>query len=224
MTHVEADFYHAPMKITIRSLQAQNDGSEVVVCVLFESGEHREEQRLPLTVEQYCELKPVKGEIDEEFFERIEAASGLCQAIRCSENLLSYGANTVYTLTQKLTRRGFSREIALEAAKKLQQMGMINEEEYLRREFERCLQKLWGSKRIYAHMWERGFAKETIEGLPMLLETVDFAENCAKLLRKHYSAIPTAPEERRKVVASLGRYGYSLEEIRQAFATMGRDE
>lgn len=221
MTHTEAEFYRAPVKLTVRALQSQHEGAEVVVCVLLESGEHREERRLPLTVEQYCELKPVKGEIDEEFFEQLEQTSRLCQAIRSSENLLSYGANTVYTLTQKLTRRGFSREIALEAAERMQQMGMINEEAYLRREFEKCLQKLWGSKRIYAHMWERGFAKDTIERLPMLLETVDFVENCAKLMQKHYASVPTDRDERRRLVASLSRYGYSLDEIRGAFAAVG---
>lgn len=205
------------MTITIRSLHAQNDGAEVALRVLLESGEHREEQRLLLTVEQYYELKPVRGVIDEETYERLEDASKLCQAIRCGENLLSYGANSVQMLTQKLIQRGFLRETAAQAAQRLREMGLIDEESDLRREFEICLGKLWGSKRIYAHLWNRGFGNEALSELPALLEEVDFAENCAKLVCKHYAVIPTEHDERRRLIASLGRYGYSLAEIREAF-------
>ena len=217
MTLAEQQFHNAPLTLTIRSLHAQNDGAEIAVRVLLESGEHREERCLTLTTEQYCELKPMRGEIDEESYEALEAASQLCQAIRCGENLLSYGANSVQMLTQKLTQRGFLRETAAQAAQKLQQMGLIDEENDLRGELDKCLRKLWGSKRIWAHLWNRGFGSEAMNMLPTLLEEIDFPENCARLVRKHYTEIPTEREERRKLIASLGRYGYSLPEIREAF-------
>ena len=94
------------MTVTVRSMHAQNDGAEILVRVILEDGEHREERRLLLTMEQYCELRPTRGVISEELYDRMEEASVLCQAIHAGDHLLSYGANTVPQLTQKLVRRG----------------------------------------------------------------------------------------------------------------------
>ncbi len=210
------------LTITVRSLYAQNNSSEVALRILLENGEHREEKRLLLTMEQYCDIRPQKGQITEEMYDRIEAASVLCQAIRNGENLLSYGANSAQMLTQKLMRRGFGRDVAMQAAQKLRDMGLINEQNDLRREFEKCLCKLWGAKRIQAHLWSRGFAAEAMSELPELLSEVDFSENCAALIRKHYGTLPTDPNDRKRVFASLGRYGYSITEIRAAFALIER--
>ena len=206
------------LTVTVRSLHAQNDGAEVALRILLESGEHREEKRLLLTMEQYCDIRPQKGVISEEMYDRLEAASVLCQAIRSGENLLSYGANSAQMLTQKLMRRGFGRDVSIKAAKKLQDMGLINEQSDLRRELEKCLRKLWGAKRIQAHMWSKGFAAEAMAELPELLSEVEFSQNCAALICKHYGTLPTDPNEKKRVFASLGRYGYSISEIREAFA------
>lgn len=209
--------------ITVRSLHAQNDGAEVALRILLENGERREERRLVLTTEQYCELKPVRGVISEERFDVLESAAQLCAAIRAGEHLLSYGANSVQALTQKLVRRGYMRETAACAAQRLCEMGLINESGDLRRELEKCLRKLWGAKRIRAHMWSRGFGTDAMEELPALLEEVDFVANCAALIRKHYGTPPQNADERRRMIASLGRYGYSLTEIREALSTAQTD-
>lgn len=206
------------LRITIRSLHAQGDGAEVMLRITLESGEHREERRLLLTTEQYCELKPCRGEISEEFFETLESAAELCAALRCGENLLSFSANSVQLLTQKLMRRGFSRDVAAAAAERLAEMGFINEAADLRREVEKCLRKLWGAKRIGSHLWSRGFGSKAMATLPALLEEIDFSANCAALIRRHYVGIPTDPDEHRRMVASLSRYGYTLTEIRSAIA------
>ena len=141
-----------------------------------------------------------------------------CNALRSGEHLLSYGANSVQLLSQKLMRRGFARDVALCAAQKLQEMGLIDEQNDLRRELEKCLRKLWGAKRIGAHLWSRGFAADAMSELPALLEDVDFVSNCVALIGKHYVGIPADPDERRRMVASLSRYGYSIGEIRAAIA------
>ena len=216
MTHTEAEFYRAPMKITVRALQSQHDGAEVQVQVLLENGEHREQRSLLLTMEQYCELRPAKGQISEELYDRMEAASELCRALRSGENLLSYGSNSVQMLTRKLMQRGYSREVAMSAAERLASIGLIDEGRDLRREVEKCLRKLWGQKRISAHLWSRGFAGDTLSHLPELLSEVDFVAGCEALIRKHYGDVPSQPEEQKRMIASLARYGYSLSEIRAA--------
>lgn len=204
------------MTITVRALRAQHDGAEVLVQVLLDNGEHREQKSLPLTMEQYCEIKPQKGLITAETYERLERASRLCQAVRSGENLLSYGANSVGRLTRKLVQRGFEREIALTAAQHLERLGLIDEERDVQRETEKCLRKLWGAKRISAHLWSCGFSAEALATLPTLLSEVDFVENCVTLIRKKYSTPPAERDERHRMIASLSRYGYSLGEIRAA--------
>lgn len=210
----------APLTVTVRSLRAQHEGAEVLVGVLLESGEHREQRSLPITAEQYYELKPCKGIITEEQYERLEEASWLCQALRSGEHLLSYGSNSVQTLARKLTQRGFSREVSLRAAEQLAGVGLIDEKKDVRREVEKCLKKLWGTKRIQSHLWSKGFARESMEELPALLSEVDFTANCAALLRKHHGGLPADADELRRVTASLSRYGYSIGEIKGAFALL----
>lgn len=218
----EESFHHrgGEVRIAIRSLHAQGDGSEVMLRITLESGEHREDRRLTLTTEQYCALKPCRGEISEEFFETLETAAELCAALRSGENLLSFGANSVQLLTQKLMRRGFSRDVALQAAERLAEMGLINETQDLGREVQKCLRKLWGAKRISSHLWSRGFGSEAMATLPELLADVDFSANCAALIRRHYVGVPTDPDERRRMIASLSRYGYTITEIRAAMASI----
>lgn len=212
----EISISRTPLTITVRSLRSQHEGAEILVGVLLESGGNKEQKSLPLTAEQYYEIKPTKGEISEEMYERLEEASLLCQALRCGEHLLSYGANSMQTLARKLTQRGYSREIAQNAAVRLCDMGLIDEKKDVRREVEKCLKKLWGSKRISAHLWSKGFANESLEELPVILGEVDFSANCAALIRKHYGKIPEAPDDFRRMMASLARYGYSAGEIKEA--------
>lgn len=209
-----------PLTITVRSLRAQHEGSEVLLQVLLENGEHKEQKSLILTTEQYCELKPTRGIISEEEYDKLEEASQLCDALRTGEYLLSFGANSVQALSRKLVQRGYQRDVALSAACRLEQAGLINEERDLGREVERCLRKLWGSKRIRTHLWSRGYADEAMQGLDELLRQVDFEQNCATLIKKHYGGVPEDRDEQRRAVSFLSRYGYSISEIRSAFKAL----
>ena len=191
-----------------------------MVRVVFENGEHREQKSLLLTMEQYCEIKPQKGEISEETYDQLEIASEFCRALRCGENLLSYGANSMQRLAGKLVQRGFSREVSASAAKKLADMGLIDEASDVCREVERCLKKLWGAKRITSHLWSRGYAAESLAELDGLLAEVDFVSNCAKLINKHYGGVPGDPNELRRMSAGLSRYGYSFGEIKAAIKSL----
>ena len=205
-----------PLTITIRALRAQHEGAEMLVQLLLENGEHQEQKSLVITTEQYCEFNLTRGPISEETYERIEEAAELCRALRSGESLLSYGANSVQALTRKLVGKGYNREVAATAAECLAGYGLIDEERDMKREVEKCLRKLWGSKRISAHLWGKGYAAETMQGLSELLGDVDFAENCAALIKKHYGEVPTDADEHRRMIASLSRYGYSISEIREA--------
>lgn len=203
--------------ITVKSLRTRNEGAEIAVGVVIQNGENSETRVLPISVEQYRTLNLRRGAITEECFEELERASRLCGAIRCGENLLSYGANSEKMLAVKIARHGFAREDALAAAEHLREIGLINEEADMRREVEKCLRKLWGASRIKAHLWEKGFSSETVNALETLLADIDFSKACAEMIRKHYGGAPQSSEEARRQTAALYRYGYRSEEIRRAW-------
>ncbi len=210
-------------RITVRTLRAQRDGAEIAVGITVERGEQSESVLLPLSTDAYCELKPQKGEITEEQFLLLETASRRCMAIRCGENLLSYGPNTAQALTRKIVKHGFSREEAEEATAHLLSLGLIDELSDLEHEVEKCLRKYWGERRIRAHLWNRGFDPQTLEKLPEILESVDFPALCATLIRKHYGGIPEDAAGRNRMNAALYRYGFSFAEVRAA-ARILKDE
>ena len=216
------------VRITVNALRTQNEGAEIMVQLSAERGTERESRTLILTAEQYLELRPERGEISEETYERLKEASELCAAIRAGESLLSYASNSVQMLSKKLMGKGYSRTTALAAAQILAARGMINEERDLSREVERSLSKLWGPKRITEHLWSRGFGQAAMEHLPAVLEGIDFAETCVELIEKRYVSFPSDPAERRKMISFLSRYGYPIgiirEALRRAFGTDGEDE
>ncbi len=205
-----------PVIYTVCALRAQNEGAEIMVQLSAESEGEKENASLVITAEQYLTLKPSRGVISEDAYERLREASELCAAIRAGEHLLSFGANSVQMLTKKLVGRGYARATAQAAAETLAARGMIDEKKDLRREVERSLSKLWGPRRINAHLWSRGFDAEALATLPALLDEIDFVAVCQSLIKKHYVTLPTDEGERRRMIAFLSRYGYSIGTIREA--------
>ena len=183
----------------ITGLRTSDSGRLVVVTVELTDGQHSETRTLRLNTRQYCDLTPVRGPISRGYFAQLEQESRLCEAMRFGERLLAYAPNTPWRLVQKLRRRGFTRE-----------------EADLRRETELCLRKLWGAGRIRVHLQTCGFSKESLSALPELLAEVDFAANCAELVRRRYGDIPSDHAGCNRVMAALIRYGYTSSEIRRA--------
>ncbi len=214
---------YLPLRITLRSLQARRNGSEIAIAVSIENGTDCENRLFVVGVEQYCEQGWKRGELSEEQFDVLERASSLHGALLCGENLLSYGSCTKQTLTRKIMRHGFSREEAMAASERLCEMGLIDEAADMKHEVEKCLRKLWGAGRIRAHLWTKGFEREVLDTLPSLLEEVDFPSLCMRLIQKQYG-IPTDSNERNRVTAALYRYGYASSEIREAYRRLQQEE
>ena len=204
------------LPVRIESIRAQRDGAEMALNLTISENGKTESCKLVIPTEVYCEKNLRKGLISAEVFEELQVLSRRFEAIRCGENLLAFGPNTVQTLIRKIMRHGFTRSESEEAAEILLERGLIREDQDLRREVEKCLQKLWGRRRIQFHLRSKGFADETLADLPELLEDVDFPKQCARLIRKQYGEVPTDRGERDRMLASLSRYGYSLDEMRDA--------
>lgn len=216
-----------PLTVTIRDLREQNNGDAVVLSVQLSAGSHTENRTLVIGTADYARLKPKKGIVSEEIFDELEAAARIWGAMRKGESLLAYGANTRRMLVRKIMRHGYSREEAETATERLAVMGLIDEEGDMRQEVEKCLRKLWGESRIRNQLYTKGFDRDAVENLPQILEDVDFAENCRRLIIRQYGGVPTNGDEERRMIAGLYRYGYRMDEIRMAVRALrcsGRSE
>ena len=213
-----------PLEITLLSLRAQGNGAEIALCVRLEAGGYREQKQLVIATEQYCEIKPVRGQLSRDAYEAIERAAEIYSAVKRGEGLLSYGANSARRLTQKLEQRGYSREACAAATSLLVEKGLLDERQDVAREVERCVCKLWGIARIRAHLRQKGYSEVEADLLQELLEEVDFVANCAALIQKRYREDLNTPEQTRRAVAALGRYGYSLQEIKAAIIQVKRSD
>ena len=208
------------MTITLTELKAINGGDEVCVTAEITQGENKEIKKLFLLAGQYTSLRIRKGEISEERFDEIARAADVASAYKKGLFLLGYGACSEKKLKFKLRTKGFSEDVSTEAVEMLVRTGCIDEKSDAEREVERCLMKLWGRKRIIAHLYTKGFAADAVNEACTLLDEVDFVENCRKLIMKdHREQLMAAREDitlMTKLCAALQRMGYSFSEIREA--------
>ena len=211
------------MTITLIDLKAINGGDEVCVTIEIKQSENKEIKKLFLLAGQYTSLRIRKGEINAERFDEIERAADIASAYKKGLFLLGYGACSEKKLKFKLRTKGFSEDISSEAVELLVDAGYINEKNDAEREIEKCLSKLWGRKRIIAHLYTKGFASSVINEALRALDAVDFVENCRKLIVKdHKDQLIAAKEDialMTKLCAALQRMGYSFSEIKEASET-----
>ena len=207
------------MRIEVVSVSALSEGAEMMISVSISDGEGRAEKRkFLLFTEQYLELGIRKGSlIDEVTFDKLEEFSKYWRAIKKGTDLLFYSASSRVRLAQRLRSKGIDKESAENAAEHLEKIGLINEEADVERQVASCLKKLWGKKRIYRELCAKGYNAEIVGNNVSLIDEETMVQNCATLIRKKYRTVPDEPNERRKVVASLVRYGYTFSEIKEAF-------
>lgn len=204
--------------INIVRLARSEDPTLVTVTVTISADGKTDKRYLLLPEAFVIDERLAKGEISPDEFERIEKESKKCRAYLRGANILGYGANSEKKLTEKLQKRGFDRETATAAAKKLQKDGFIDEENDATNKAFSCARKLWGKKRIIAKLYESGYRDEAIKAATERLSEIDFTENCKKLIAKKVNALPTDRKELDKLTAFLIRYGYSLSEIKQSYS------
>ena len=206
------------MKIEIISVNALGEGAEMLIGVAItgDSGMN-EKRKFLLFTEQYLELGLCRGAvIDADTFDKLEEMSKRCVAMRKGSDLLAYSSSSRVRLAQRLRQKGIDRESAEDAARRLEELGLIDEEADVESLVTACLKKLWGKKRIYRELCAKGYDRDIIASE---LEGVDedtFVENCVALFMKKHKVFPSDPETQKKIIASLVRYGYSFGEIKRA--------
>lgn len=214
------------MRIEITSVNATGNGAEMVLTVQISDGEGRsEKRRLLLFTEQYFELGLSRGAIlSEEQLDEMERLSGTCVAVRKGSDLLSYSPSSKRRLVSRLRAKGIDRESAENAAERLEELGAINENADVERAVRGYLNKLWGRSRIRKELAAKGYSeKYVIEHLSQIDEDA-LIDNCIALIKKKYRAVPTTPDEKKKMIAALVRYGYTYPEIKQAINRITCDD
>ncbi len=205
------------MTVSIVSLTAHGTDD---VCVSFSitNGTDTQTERLVISAATVADLRLCVGDCNETCFDAVLAASQKHEATRRALSLLSFGRHSPKALVRKLGQKGIDREIATEAVKDLIHRGYLNPRADAYAEANVGVAKGWGRTRITSSLYEKGYAAAIVhEALDRLDEDgVDYAENCAALIRRRFPDRPTDPRERAKMYASLARYGYTSSDIREA--------
>ena len=204
------------MKICLKRVVKTENEPYLSLYFEISDGERTQKRVLSFPEGRYFELKLKKGEISPELFDLIEKEAKECAAYRRGVGILAYGANSRRTLERKLRQKGFDGELARSAAQKLDADGYINESEDAVRLAESCVRKLWGERRILAHLREKGYTGEALEAAKEALAEIDFTANCRRFIEKKYGSFPKDKKEAEKAVAALMRYGYTLSQIKSA--------
>ena len=159
---------------------------------------------------------PPRGEISEEAYGALCDSAAVASAVDAALRVLSAADCSRRTLVDKLRARGHAAAAAREAADLLAARGYLDETRAALRAAERDLAKMWGDRRILTHLVSQGYPDGAIEAVREHLEDEDSVARCRRLLARRLKRAPADENEKRRLVASLLRFGYSMAEIRAA--------
>ena len=202
---------------TIASLRREDKGQSVTVTLILidDLGErHREDVKILWVSCQDLGLS--EGEISTRDLKEIHQAGQRYMAVLQSMTYLGYGSMSRRKLEQKLTLKGYDREVAIWAVAYVAERGYLEESDTAMRFAERGLSKSWGPRRIKEDLFARGFPASVVAEVMEALEEVDFVTPCADYLQRKYGGVPKDPATRRKVAAALMRMGYTADIIAKA--------
>ena len=217
------------MNITVYGIRAVADGAEAEISIELRSGEQTQTIKGLVSASMLGELGfgshiGTIFEIDRKTCDAVLRSMKLHSAIKKGISLLGYSKSTKRAMKQKLTRKGYPADIAEEAAEFLALRGYIREYDDAEIYAENLAnRKFYGKNRIKKELFAKGFESDAISSALDTLD-VDFAEICAKRLKNMGGiAVFEQKEAKNKIIASLMRYGFSYDDIKNAKELL-RDE
>lgn len=179
--------------------------------------------------EQYARFDIKEGDkIDDKHFLKIREEMIFDNARRQAFTILSYGENNKKTLVQKLIQKGFNREVSENIALYMEHRGYIDEKKQIGLLCDTYLHKKFGKLKIKNELIAKGYMREDVdEYVAKNLNNVNFAENCAYIIKNKYFPLPKEPQELANMMGALMRYGYNISDIKEAVkiaASRGEDE
>lgn len=158
----------------------------------------------------------VGKELDDEQLHELIALSNERRAKEKALWLISYRSHSKKELRDKI-RRTCDADAADKAVERMEELGLVNDEEFARRYAEQLLFHKRMSKRAAAYELRRkGIDQATAEEVLEELD-VDVHEQIRALIEKKYRNI-NDEKIRRRAVAALQRLGYGWEDIKAVLA------
>ena len=213
-----------PERIELKRISRDEENGNVFLSFLLTFDGKSKKSTLCIEYETARTLGLRRGYTDLETYEKIKKESERLGAYRRGMTILSYGANSKKALERKLAARGFDAKSASEAIERLESKGYIDEDSGARGVAAAEIRKLYGERRIYEKLRQKGYRTPFPESVREVIEQTDFSENCAKLIKKKYGTFPKDRSEADKVVAALVRYGYTFSQIKNAISILSKEK
>lgn len=159
---------------------------------------------------------------DEELYELLQRSEQR-QANERALYLLEHRSHAKGELMEKL-RRTVSPEAAEAAADRMEELGLIDDEDYARRYAgELFRRKGYSQRRVILELTRKGIDKDLAEELAEEMSP-DPEEKILAVLEKKYPNCLEDEKTKRRAVAALQRLGYGWEEIKDAMAAFGEQQ
>lgn len=169
----------------------------------------------------------VDSHLDAEQLEQLLATSRYNRARDRALYLLGLRDYACKELEKKLTAdKEISPELAATVVSRLQELGLLDDEQYAARAAASLRQyKQYPRRRIQQELCRRGVAPEVAQAAAEEVEGEDFQQALALIEKKYYNKLDSE-DSRRRVIAALARRGFSYGAIRQAMdlATEGNND
>ena len=189
------------------------------MCALFIDGEYVMNLDAQTLIENRFD---VGREIDDDELKDIIDKSSERRAKEKALWLISYRSHSKKELFDKL-KRSFDEDSAQEAVDRMEELGLINDEEFAKLYARKLVNgKKMSVKAAEFELYRKGIDKITAEQVLGELE-YDPQTQIIEFITKKYKNIDDAKIKRR-AVAALQRKGYSWEEIRQAIESLVSEE
>lgn len=154
-------------------------------------------------------------EITDEELHELLLASDANRAKEKALYLIAHRDHSKKELVDKIKRTA-SAEAAQKAADRMEEIGLIDDEDFARRyAAELFHRKGYARKRVEYELSQKGIDPDLIEELADELEP-DPLEQINHLIARKYTAALADEKGRRRTIAALQRLGFRWEDIRQA--------
>lgn len=152
--------------------------------------------------------------LDKSQLEQLKYDSEFKRAKEKSLYVLSFRDHSKKDLFNKL-KRDYSPSVAQNAATRMEELGLVNDENFARKYArELLLSKHFSKRRTEVELARKGISREVICDA---INGIDYdpLEQIRFLVEKKYKLAASDEKVKRRAIAFLQRYGYSWDEIRQ---------
>lgn len=163
------------------------------------------------------------GVIDDDQLRELLARSEKNRAREKALYLLSLRDHSRGELERKL-RRTAGEQTAAETAARMEEIGLVDDGAYAARLAEElAARRFYPRRRILQELHEKGIVRAQAEAAAEAVDGEDW-ERAVQLLRRKYARRLHTPDDRRRTMAALGRYGFGGDAVRRAFDALRGEE